>query len=140
MVKKEYAEKKHDHPGIWWSLWILIILLSATNLVGDYYSGIEVNSLKEEIELMPHYECWNETNRTEYNLCFQNCIDSAYSEIPTDVNINISDKEYEMIQLKVKLAYYDYEDCAIAKGCLDIKSQKTEVCKLNKDVFRDFKE
>lgn len=67
-MKKEYAEKKHEH---WIYVGMAFVLLF---LISGYMIHFEnrMQDLEDEMASMPHYECWNESfegfvNRSDYN-------------------------------------------------------------------------
>ena len=121
-MKKEYAEKKHEHPFMIVALSsciILIIVLSISTVMDEN----KIYNLEEEIASMPHYECWNES--------FKGFINK--SEID-DICWHIGPIGEEVKSCNARYNGFDAK-CEVPNGLCYVDDTK-EVCKLNRhDVF-----
>lgn len=127
-MKKEYAEKKHEHSTVN-SLLMIALVFGIIGYGFALYSGFQINGLQEEIDSMPHYECRNETNYSEKDSCFDDCFKLANWNFSGICNPNIIG-DCETTRIKGLRADQDFELCVRADNCLGKKPQVKEVCEI----------
>ncbi len=135
-MKIEYAEKDHDHG--WISIAVMVaVVFGISAFFGGIFTSVdiqqEIDLLQEEIDSMPHYECWNETIKDTiiiepsdnwYILGLLNpysCVGLPYSKITCEDGITAYDCMGGIVN-------YNLES-----GVCITETVK-EVCSLNKNV------
>ncbi len=132
MVKKqEYAKENHNH----WGLYAFILLVYFIMMGFTIWQGIMITDLQDEVSTMPHYECWNETDSSLKDSCWDNCYEISHYNVSFFCDLSIPG-DCERNELAGFRASEDYELCVRGRGCLDIDSEVREVCQLNRhDAF-----
>lgn len=126
-MKKEYAEKDHQHRTMNTFL-TFAVMLSLVAYGFAVFVGVEISKLQEEIDSMPHYECHEEMN-PDYFSCSSDCFKLTHSNISISCNPSI-EGNCELKQIQFYRAREDYMACMEINHCLGKEPRTNEVCEI----------
>ncbi len=131
MKKKVEDKLRFNNNLTFWSLWGLIVVLVICQTIQSI-------DLRREIDSMPHYECWNES--------FEEFVDKSDTLVMYTYSQGCSiifrnNKAYHVCDEPEKHQAGNYyngfeAECDNESNICYVSGVK-ELCKLNKDVFRD---